>query len=312
MFLTQVGAWSQKKAIDTIYVYEEVIIHDTIYIEKPLHNLTIENAMLMLTEMNTGILTFGNNGEHTTINLNHLTLKDSTNQPKKQIKTKPKREISDWSFGVKTIYNQSFSNLFTNSKTISSNGYGLGITVMKRLFRKNGYLSAGVNYNRFPKSTTVTKENTSSPFNGFYFYNNLPNLFLETSNKYDQIQVPILAHYRIGNFIPSIGLVYTLNTYDGATFLSSSGNAPLTFDQTTTTKMKTQSLGGIIEMGYCINTHFYTALNFTYSKTNEIIFYENSSELFSLKKDSAQRQLSLSITYFLNTKTKNRNLAVDK
>lgn len=308
MLLIHAWAWSQKKAIDTIYVYEEVIIHDTIYIEKPLNNLTIQNAMLMLTEMNTGILTFDNNGEHTTINFNHLMLKDSTNQPKKQIKTKTQREISNWSFGIKATYNRSFSELFTKSKFISSNGYGLGITVMKRLFRKNGYLSAGVSFNHFPKSTTVTNKNTNSAFNGFYFYNNLPNLFLETSNKYDQIQVPIKTHYRIGNFIPSIGVVYVINTY-GATFLSSTGNSPLTFDQTTTTKMKTQSWGGIIEIGYFINTHFQTALNFSYNKTNEVIFYENSSQLFSLKKDSNQRQLSLSITYFINTKTKKRNPA---
>lgn len=33
-------SWSQTKTIDTVYVYEEIVIHDTIYIEKTLDNVT--------------------------------------------------------------------------------------------------------------------------------------------------------------------------------------------------------------------------------------------------------------------------------
>ena len=47
--------FSQEKKVDTIYVYEEIIVHDTVFIEKPLDKFKIDKI----------IVTKGKKGEKT-------------------------------------------------------------------------------------------------------------------------------------------------------------------------------------------------------------------------------------------------------
>ena len=38
--------FSQERKVDTIYVYEEVIVHDTVFVEKPLDKLKIDKIIV--------------------------------------------------------------------------------------------------------------------------------------------------------------------------------------------------------------------------------------------------------------------------
>ena len=38
--------FSQEKKVDTVYVYEEIIIRDTVYIEKPLNKIKVNTLIV--------------------------------------------------------------------------------------------------------------------------------------------------------------------------------------------------------------------------------------------------------------------------
>ncbi|WP_298222558.1 hypothetical protein [Flavobacterium sp.] len=307
MVLIPLISSAQKRTVDTVYVYEEVIVHDTIYIEKPIKNLTINNAMLTLNNSNTALLTFEENGVQATINVEHLLVKDSRS---KATQAKPAKvpQLDKWNFGVKAFYNCVNNNLFADSKEVFSDGYGIGAMVMKRVFRKNGYASIGIHYNYFPESHALEARKTSnSSLDGFYIVNSQPKLFLGASDKHHQIQIPLQFYYRIGRFYPSLGFVYSMNTYK-ANFLSATGNLPLMFDKTTSVDMKANQWGNIIELGYLINNNFSVALNYAHTKTNHIVFYEGHGKVFSLNQNITEDQISLSINYYF----KKNNAKKDK
>ena len=46
LFLLVINFMFSQQKVDTVYVYEEIILHDTIYIEKKLDEIKIDNAVL--------------------------------------------------------------------------------------------------------------------------------------------------------------------------------------------------------------------------------------------------------------------------
>ena len=50
--LFSLASFSQEKKVDTVYVYEEIIIYDTIYIEKPIDKIKLENVVFIKSELN--------------------------------------------------------------------------------------------------------------------------------------------------------------------------------------------------------------------------------------------------------------------
>ena len=98
------GAFSQQK-IDTVYVYEEVIIHDTIYIEKPIDKIKLENIIFKKGPNDEkGIFEVTQNGKIIQI------LVDSTNIVLPKIKSK-----KSWFFGGRLLLGTANNSFFNNT-----------------------------------------------------------------------------------------------------------------------------------------------------------------------------------------------------
>lgn len=292
-------SWCQKKSIDTVYVYEEIIVHDTIYIEKPLNNTIFHNAILQFKDAQTGILSFESQGQQTQIKLDHLTVLDTIKKTEKKMNSTNNQQLMNWSIGIKTYLGKNYTNAFTKSGNTDNNGYGLGLVILKRLISKKWYASAGINLNYFPKSRTYQDNGSDSNLNGFYISNNQPNLLTNIYDECRQIVVPIQLHYSYKKFLPSVGIQYGNSTYYG-TIKKSSGFIPLSLDQTIETKLKSIFWGANIELGYQINKYLISSISYSFTKSTEIKFYQNSTPLFTLQNNFNNRQISFGLTFLIN------------
>lgn len=43
--------FAQEKKVDTVFIYEEIIVHDTVFIEKPLEDMVIRKAEILPKKM---------------------------------------------------------------------------------------------------------------------------------------------------------------------------------------------------------------------------------------------------------------------
>lgn len=292
-------SWSQTKTIDTVYVYEEIVIHDTIYIEKTLDNLTLHGPILEFKDKDSSVLSYECAGKNKKIELNKLVIKDSVTNKTRKMDDAKKSALANWSVGIRACLGRNYSSAFNPSNISENNGYGLGVLLMKRFLSKNWYVSAGLNVNYFPKSRTFENQSSESGLNGFYIANNQPNLLVKTFDECRQIILPVQIHYNIKKFVPSVGILYGLNTYYG-TIQNSSGFIPLSLDQTIEAKLKSNFWGGNIELGYLINKYLIASVNYSFSKIKEIHFYENSTPLFTVKDNYTTSQLTIGVTIMLN------------
>ena len=73
LLLFQLG-FSQEKKVDTVYVYEEVIIRDTVFIEKPLAKLKVDKVILN-QKGNKPSITFIQNKQTTIVSADNIIIK---------------------------------------------------------------------------------------------------------------------------------------------------------------------------------------------------------------------------------------------
>ena len=221
LLLFQLG-FSQEKKVDTVYVYEEVIIRDTVFIEKPLAKLKVDKVIL-----NKEI-----KGSKPSITL---------------IQNKQKTIVSADTLIIKRFKNSIFSNLDYSLKLnsgISSNSLlkefeiknqafiGLGMFIRKRVFNSNVSIGTGIESFFLFDVGTQNNTNSESYLSGYYFTKEgSPKLFESIFEKGFQLQVPILFFWKINRFTPSVGVFTGLNKYQ-AKFIGSSRNFPFSFKRT--------------------------------------------------------------------------------
>jgi hypothetical protein len=273
-------AFSQEKKVDTIYVYEEVIIHDTIYIEKPLNKINLENVIFTKGENNEkDKLEITQNGKKIQI------LVDSTNIVFPRIK-KPK----SWFFGGKFLFGSANNSLFKSLNAPNTIGFGLGIWTRKQLFASNLSIGIGLDglYWSSPFSFNATQNN--SDLNGYYFTNsNQPILFKSLENKNFQFQIPLQLYYKYKKFMPSIGVFGSISNYKSE-FIGSSGNLPLTLDETKTFETNALQFGYLAALQYEINKNISVELNFSSGSSKNLIFTNTNDKNQSFKTQNTFKE----------------------
>ncbi len=253
-------SFSQQK-IDTVYVYEEVIIHDTIYIEKPLNKINIENVIFTKGENNEkDKLEITQNGKKIQI------LVDSTN-----IVFQKNKKLKSWFFGGKFHFGSARNSLFTALNAPNTMGFGLGIWTRKQLFASKLSIGIGLDglYWSSPFSFDATQNN--STINGYYFVYNQPLLFKSLESKNFQFQIPLQLYYNYKKFMPSIGVFASISNYKSE-FQSSSGKLTLSLDETQVFGTQALQFGYLVELQYSITNKISVGLNFSSGSSKNLIF----------------------------------------
>lgn len=285
-------AFSQEKKVDTIYVYEEVIVYDTIFIEKPL--LKIDKAVFTSENDKKDKLELSQNGKKFEIPVDTLVLITD----KKRIE-KDKRQ--SWFFGGKLHLGLANNSLFKKVDAPNPIGFGLGIWTRKELFDSNFSVGIGVDAMYWTSPFSFNASKKDSDLNGYYFtQNNEPKLFQSIENKHFQLQIPIQFYYKINKFMPSVGGFVSTSNYKSH-FLGSSGRLPRTLDETQTFKAEAFQIGYLAEVQYVISKQFSVAIHFSSGKANNLLFTnkQDKDQSFKTKNEFSEKRFTLQIVYSL-------------
>lgn len=272
LLLFTISLFAQTTRIDTIYVYEEIIIHDTIYVEKPIEKIKIEQTILSQDEKTRKpVLQIIQNKQTHTIPIDSIDSKIAIH-----FKEPSKPNNSNWVFGIKTgiILNQNsiFKLSDNQNKTYGMNAAFFG---RKRIFKniyigtslEGYYIDAFLKYNNLNNST----------ISGYYFDSyRFPYLFQSIRYKHFQLQIPIQLYYKIKKFFPSVGIIVNRSVYK-AMFLGTSGNLPLQFDEKQSYKGTSIQIGYKIELQYQWNKKWSIGLYMDKSNSKNIFFVNEST-----------------------------------
>lgn len=289
--LSLCSGFSQQKTVDTIYVYEEVIIHDTIFVEKPLNQIKFDKTIFIKSETaEKDKLEVIQNGKKIQIEIDSTTI-----VLPKSVRNKC------WFFGGKLHAGTASNSLFKQLNAPANIGVGLGIWVKKQISASNFFVGIGIDalYWMSPFSFDATQND--SPLNGYYFtQNNEPKLFQSIDSKHFQFQVPIQLYYKINRFITSIGAFAGVSNYK-AIFLGSSGSLPLTFDETQVFKAEAFQIGFLSELQYELSEHISVGMNFSSGKAKNLVFTNknDSGQSFTTQKTFTENRWLAQLTYRL-------------
>lgn len=285
-------AFSQEKKTDTVFVYEEVIVYDTVFVEKPFTK--IDKAVFTSEADKKDKLELIQNGKKFQVAIDTLVLVTDKKRVEKQ-------RPQTWFFGGKLHLGLARNSLFKEMNAPNTIGLGLGIWTRKALF--NSDFSVGIGFDAFywMGSFSFDAAQNESVLNGYYFTNNnQPKLFKTIDNKNFQLQLPVQFYYNINKFTPSIGGFVSTTTYKSQ-FIGSSGNLPLTFDETQDFKAEALQMGYLVELHYSLSKHLSVALHFSSGKANNLLFTKSNdkNQFFKTKNTFTENKFLIQLLYTL-------------
>lgn len=284
--------FSQEVKTDTIYVYEEVIVHDTVYIEKPL--VKIDKAVFISQNKKKHQLKLSQNG--VTINVPIDTLVLITN--KKRLAIEKRKSCF---FGAKVHLGAADNSLFKEMNAPLNMGFGVGIWTKKEVFHSNFSIGMGLDVLYWWSAFSVNAKERDGKLNGYYFTaQNEPKLFKSMDSNHFQLQIPVQLYYKINKFTPSIGGFVSTSSYK-TQFLGSSGTLPLKFDENQTFRAAALQMGYLMELQYALSEHVSVGVQFSYGKTNNLVFTNTNAKEESFKSNHVftERKGVLQLVYKL-------------
>jgi len=274
-----------KKVVDTVYIYEEVIVYDTVYIKKPLEQMRFEKIIISPKIKGAKpFVTFFENNKKIIIPVDSLVFES---------KRKPFED--NWEFGAKLITGVQTNTLFKTLKAKQQLSYGLGIFLKKTLFHKNFSVGIGIDCGLLNNNLIIDTTSTSS-LNGYHFTNGgAPKLFEGLSNKGLQIQIPLQLHWKINKFSPSMGVLVNRTNYE-ATFKGSSENQSGALDENQKFSAQSYYFGYLIQLDYAFHKNWSTGINYRFSNSPKINFKRNN-ESFAIDKATKQVAFEVFLMY---------------
>ena len=286
---------------DTIFVYEEVIEHDTVYLPKSFEKSKIQKATLELNEKGSaGNLIIKTDSINIKIPINEIIFGNSDDEnkltvQKKQLPKNNKNVNGYWHFGVFTngFYNSNslFDEVFNGSNFV----FGAGVFVEREIFKKIS-LKLQPQYS-FGISENLNASEKETLLDGYYFSNNIPYFFKGISANNQIFIIPISAHYNIKKWSPSIGF-YGMYRILKADFITSSFTTnPPTFDTEKTLSMSYQQIGFSLGVDYKLTKKFSLNLKYLQGYTDEIDFKDGQNSFVFNDVSIQDSFVSLGISY---------------
>jgi opacity protein-like surface antigen len=269
----------QRKKTDTLYVYEKVIVHDTIYLEKSLKRKPndILQPSLIVKEKD--------------IKNRSIILKN------KETKSKSPSAGIQYGIGIGIgLKNSSWAKELSNKK---QSGENLGIWVSKTILIPRLSLLLGADIYRW-NSTFDLDGNTQDTFlNGYYFTeDHQPLLFQTFNNKHFEYVLRLEMGYEWKNIRPFAGFLVSRSIYK-MQFLVPENNV---LDKLDDFKSNQNNYGFIFGIQYKFLKHFLLSLDYQYYKMKNLSL-KNSSfdfDIFKANNTFAERKLNLGLSYILS------------
>ncbi len=274
------GFSQEKKVPDTIYVYEEVIVHDTVFVEKPLDKIKIQKVIITpKNKEKKSQLTIIQPNKKTTIFVDSLVIN---------------KEKFPWNFGAKLFVGFNSNSIFKEFNNKAQPSFGIGLFTKKTFFHPNFAIGIGFETSILMSNFTFQASQNDSSLNGFYFTKDRsPKLFNSITNKGFQFQTPLQVYWKFKKLSPSIGVFANISNYK-STFIGSSGSSPLSLDETQTYTAKAFYFGYLAQLEYQLTPVWSVALNYSFAKAEKLVFNSNN-ESFGVSRNMQQHSFGTSL-----------------
>lgn len=277
------SVFAQRKKVDTVYVYEKVIVYDTVFVEKAIR---LKRAGVLLPFLK-------------------IHAKEIKSINKNIDKEKLKEEIEKlankrFKYGITAgigLKNASWAENISDKN--QQFGENLGIWFSKTVLGSNLSLMLSANVNYWNSSFDLDANKEETYLNGFYFSEDKqPLLFQRFNNKHFEYNLQLKALYEWKNFRPSAGIVLNKNIYK-MQFLVPENNILSKLDDFKTNQI---NLGFSLGLQYRILNRFLLELEYQQFKINNLSL-KNSTfdfDIFKTNNTFAERKLGVGITYFIS------------
>ncbi|MFC7346190.1 hypothetical protein ACFQO9_05570 [Chryseobacterium zhengzhouense] len=275
--------FAQRKKTDTVYVYEKVIVYDTIYLEKAIR---LKPAFLTFSPLQI---------QHKEINSNHQIV-DKT-ELEEQIK---KTSYTGFKYGIQGgigFKNANWAKNFSGKQ--QQFGQNLGIWISKSIINPNFSLMLSANVFHWNSKFDLDANKEETYLNGFYFSeDNQPLLFQRFNNKHFEYVLGLKAFYEWKNIRPSVGFLANKNIYK-MQFLVPENNVLNKLDDFKSNQI---NLGFSLGIQYRVFSRFMIDLEYQYYKIRNLSL-KNSSfdfDIFKTNNTFAERKIVLGISYAIS------------
>ena len=278
-------SWAQKKKkIDTVYVYEKVIVHDTVYLEKPLHlksaNLAIAPLMISQKEIKD-------------------TYQENISKQKSEKKIK-RKVFNTFQYGVEAgigFKNSDWAAFISENK--QQFGENLGLWISRNLFSSPLSLILSANVYHWNSSFNLDANKEDTILNGFYFTKDQqPLLFQRFNNKHFEYALQLKIAYEWKNIRPFAGVLVNHNVYK-MEFLVPENNVLNSLEDF---KSQQTNIGFSFGLQYRILKHFLVFAEYQHYQMKNISL-KNSTfdfDIFKTNNTFAESKINFGISYIIS------------
>lgn len=274
----------KKKKVDTVYVYEKVIVYDTVYLIKP---LKFKQNGLLFSELKVEETKFVRN-----VYKEEIEKQRAINRARRQ-------KIRTFEYGLEAGSGLKISDWGKELSGKPQFGENIGIWASKRI--SNTGLSLGLSANAYHWNSSfdldANKEDTY--LNGFYFTDdNQPLLFQRFNNKHFEYTLQLKLFYEWKNIRPFAGFLVNKNIYK-MQFLTPENNV---LDKLEDFKSNQTNIGFSLGLQYRVFRKILLSLDYQQYHMNNVSL-KNSSfdfDIFKTNNTFAERKINLGIVYTIS------------
>lgn len=275
----------KKKKVDTIYVYEKVVVHDTVYLLKPLkfkkNDIIVPELKVVETKFVTDIY------------------KQELEKQRASRIARLRKPVTFW-YGIEGGIGLKNANwVVQNSKNKQQFGENLGLWISKSFFNSQFYLLFSANVYQWNSSFDLDANREDTYLNGFYFTeNNQPLLFQRFNNKHFEYALQLKFIYEWRNIRPFAGVLLNQNAYK-MQFLVPENNVLSKLDDF---RSHQTNLGFSFGLQYRFLRRFMLSAEYQqYNMKN--ISLKNSDfdfDIFKTNNTFAERKINVGISYIIS------------
>jgi hypothetical protein len=274
----------KKRKVDTVYVYEKVIVYDTVYLEKPLplksRNLVISPLKISEKE------------------IKNIYQEDLDKQ---KIEKKIKRKVfNKFQYGVEAGIGFKDSDLTTvASQKKQQFGENLGIWISKNFFGSPLSLSLSANVYHWSSTFDLDANKEDTSLNGFYFTaDQQPLLFQRFNNKHFEYALQLKIAYEWKNIRPFVGILANRNTYK-MQFLVPENNV---LNKLEDFKTNQTNLGFSLGLQYRLFNRFLLFAEYQRYKMKNFSLKNNSFDfdIFKTNNTFVENKINFGISYLIS------------
>jgi len=277
------STFAQRKKTDTIYVYEKVIVYDTIYLEKA---IKLKPAKLMLSSLEIQAKEIKSIPQNT----NKEEIEEQLN----------KISVNKFQYGIHAgIGLKKVSWAENLSEKNQQFGQNFRIWISKSIIDPNFSLMLSANIYSWNSTFDLDANKEETYLDGFYFSkDNQPLLFQRFNNKHLEYFLQLKAIYEWKNLRPFVGFLANKNNYK-MQFLVPENNV---LDKLDDFKSNQINFGFSLGLQYRLFNRFLIDVEYQHFKIKNLSL-KNSSfdfDIFKTNNTFAERKISLGISYFIS------------